>query len=368
MRLASGSAFPPGVDVAMWIDGPLLPVGDGGSQLMLGLINAINHYTDLSIIPVICLWGFDDPNHYIDLDWPLVLLRPDEYFYPSPRVLSLLRSLGVRVVFLNTLEVAVRVVPVFASSAFKTAMLFHNVDSVLLERLNFPQPTIAEAKLSTKFLLNEVDIAFARSEVDRKHLLELDGTRNNIHVARGGIELEGRSACSEKPSQTKAIIVANLHYRPNRDGVEELAASWRNGTLRVVGPAPEHTVKLINSNSSMTYVGQVKDLSAELERANIGLVPVSSGSGTRMKILDYMAHCLPVLTTSIGIEGLDLLEPFVHVEDNIGHFSERCVEILEDNRTFALARHGRLILENYYGWQNCVNEFAEPLKQLINRQ
>ncbi len=54
----------------------------------------------------------------------------------------------------------------------------------------------------------------------------------------------------------------------------------------------------------MTVVGRVPDMATELARADVVVVPVRFGSGTRLKILEAFAHRVPVVSTTIGAEGL----------------------------------------------------------------
>jgi glycosyltransferase involved in cell wall biosynthesis len=57
-----------------------------------------------------------------------------------------------------------------------------------------------------------------------------------------------------------------------------------------------------------TVVGPVPDIAAELGRADVVVVPVRFGSGTRVKILEAFAHKIPVVSTSLGAEGLGAVD------------------------------------------------------------
>jgi glycosyltransferase involved in cell wall biosynthesis len=70
----------------------------------------------------------------------------------------------------------------------------------------------------------------------------------------------------------------------------------------------------------------------ELARADLAVVPLRSGSGTRLKILESFAHRLPVVSTTLGAEGLDV-EDGVHllVADDAGGFAAACERLLTDD-------------------------------------
>ena len=90
----------------------------------------------------------------------------------------------------------------------------------------------------------------------------------------------------------------------------------------------------------------------ELQAASVAVVPIRYGSGTRIKILESFAHRIPVVSTSIGAEGLDL-EPGVHllVADDPGEFSDAVVRVLQDKdlRIRVTDAAEQLYLERYDG-------------------
>ena len=75
--------------------------------------------------------------------------------------------------------------------------------------------------------------------------------------------------------------------------------------LRLVGRPGPDTSDLARA-PGVVATGTVDDLAAELTRADVAVVPVRFGSGTRIKILEAFAHRIPVVSTTIGAEGLDV--------------------------------------------------------------
>jgi glycosyltransferase involved in cell wall biosynthesis len=122
----------------------------------------------------------------------------------------------------------------------------------------------------------------------------------------------GRSDVGSPPT---ILFHGTLRYPPNAD-----AARW---LVTCIGPAlrklvPDVRIRLVglgnsdlaslNDPPATTVVGPVADIVAELSRADVVIVPVRFGSGTRVKILEAFAHRIPVVSTTLGAEGLGLVD------------------------------------------------------------
>jgi glycosyltransferase involved in cell wall biosynthesis len=134
------------------------------------------------------------------------------------------------------------------------------------------------------------------------------------------------------------LLQGSLRYAPNIDAVEWLIEQiaprlWEefpSAQIRLVGK-PTRAVEARHRPPSVTVVGSVPDMEPELERADIAVVPLRIGSGTRLKILESFAHRVPVVSTSLGAEGLDVQDG-VHLllADDAGTFATACQRLLRD--------------------------------------
>ena len=145
----------------------------------------------------------------------------------------------------------------------------------------------------------------------------------------------GRAAVGSPPV---VLFQGQLHYPPNIE-----AATW---LAREVGPAlrtlvPEVEIRLVGDHHPelaalgdpprVTVVGRVADMATELARADIVVVPVRYGSGTRVKVLEAFSHRIPVVSTTLGAEGIGV-EDGVHllIGDTVPALAEACARLLRD--------------------------------------
>jgi glycosyltransferase involved in cell wall biosynthesis len=121
--------------------------------------------------------------------------------------------------------------------------------------------------------------------------------------------------------------------------------------LRIVGRAsPE--IRRLSGCEGIVIVGAVERIEDELAKAHAVVVPLRIGSGTRLKILEAWAHGIPVVSTTVGAEGL----PVAHAEnlliaDAAPALAKACVRVLTDEslRT-RLAEAGRRTVESRFDW------------------
>ncbi len=145
----------------------------------------------------------------------------------------------------------------------------------------------------------------------------------------------GRSVVGSPPS---VLFHGTMRYPPNAD-----AARW---LVRRIGPAlrslvPDARIRLVGLvNADLaelddppwtTVVGPVPDIASELGRADVVVVPIRFGSGTRVKILEAFAHKIPVVSTSLGAEGLGVEDGrHLLIADSAQGLAAACARLLTE--------------------------------------
>ncbi len=164
------------------------------------------------------------------------------------------------------------------------------------------------------------------------------------------------------PKTEEQVIVfsGNLEYHPNLSAVRFFAREvwprlrdrWPQLVWRLVGKEPGAVAKLVAGDPRIELQGPVEDAVAELARAQIAVVPLLAGSGTRFKILEAWAAALPVVSTTIGAEGLPARDgEHLVLADTPAAFASAVSRLLtcRDLR-LTLGNSGRLLLEKEFTW------------------
>lgn len=173
------------------------------------------------------------------------------------------------------------------------------------------------------------------------------------------------------PRPDAILFLGSLDYSANVDALAELAdeilprLAGRKLAVDVVGSHPRAEVGVIARRSPvrMEIHGQVEDATPYWERARALVVPLRIGGGTRLKILEALARGVPVVTTTLGCEGLELEKGEDLLVADRPEQLAICIERLleDDDLALSLARSGRRAVEERYDWRQIGDRFERCL-------
>ncbi len=138
----------------------------------------------------------------------------------------------------------------------------------------------------------------------------------------------------------------------------------------VVGKQPPPEVRALGKDPRTDVTGYVAEVTPTLAATDVFIVPVHSGGGMRVKILDGWLWGLPIVSTEVGAEGIDtrpgediLLAP----DGDADAFAHAVVRILTDQALNAkLRRNGRMAVEARYGWQSVYSRVDAVYARLLH--
>ena len=223
-------------------------------------------------------------------------------------------------------------------------------------------------------LLKQFDVSLVCSEVD-KNVLHTRSPHAHIDLLQNGIDLEyfsDNGAASPIPGQI--IYTGNMSYYPNIDGalylIKEIFPKIRkafvNAKLYIVGQNPPFALKRLGGED-VVVTGFVRDIKAEYLQSAVAVAPIRFGAGTLNKILEPMALGIPVVATSIAMEGL----PVQHgrdilVADSPDDFAQSVVHLLNDEKMQrVLGANAQAVVRNLYDWKRIAVQLEKIYNDLI---
>jgi glycosyltransferase involved in cell wall biosynthesis len=171
-------------------------------------------------------------------------------------------------------------------------------------------------------------------------------------------------------------FLGSMDWMPNiecvhhfvRDIFPAILARCPQSRLLVIGRDPAPSLRrLASENERVILTGTVDDVRPHLDRCEVLVVPLRSGGGTRIKIFEAMAQGVPVVSTTIGAEGLPVTDgEAILIADEPSAFAGAVVGLLESpERRERIATRARERVVEAHGWERVAGDFLECCHQTL---
>jgi glycosyltransferase involved in cell wall biosynthesis len=194
-------------------------------------------------------------------------------------------------------------------------------------------------------------------------------------VIPNGVDVSYFSPGDDGVEPFSMAFTGTMNYPPNTDGMlffldrvfPEVLKSIPQAKLYVVGSAPPRELQR-RSSQNIVVTGFVDDVRPFIRRAGVYVVPLQSGGGTRLKLLEALAMRKPVVTTSVGCEGIDVIHnESVMIADDPDEFAATLIELLRvPARGFRLAENGHEIVRRNYDWSLIGPRLQEAYRSALS--
>lgn len=263
----------------------------------------------------------------------------------------------------------------------------HNIDSELWKQLAEAQQNRIfknYAKNALKVEMNlykKVHAFFGCSVADREKLIALNQGRLSGFTIPNGVDTDTKPFDDNlmKHRQKEILFCGSLDYYPNEEGLiwfyEHVFPLIKKAipevVLTLVGRSEknEKNQKLWN-DPSVCVEGMVASLQPFYYRAGVCIAPLLSGSGTRLKILEAMSFGNPVVSTSVGAEGINIIQgKHLLIADDPFAFAGMVIDLLHDQDLFEETRiNARELVCSDYSWGKIGSGLNEVLQQITLSQ
>lgn len=307
------------------------------------------------------------------------LVERDDLSGMRSLVERIVKSESVDVIHADQLTMTQFALPYAGNPAGKPALIFdaHNAVWTITERMkeNLPFYLRLPAALETRRIkqyegriVREFDATLAVTEPDLHALTEAAGDRASagdlpISVIPIAVDTREIQPVTRQEDSLNILTMGTLYYPPNADGirwfVQEVFPLVRKRApgvkLTIIGKnPPADFLKLAeDGNSGVAVTGFVPELDPYFAQSVLTVVPVRAGGGMRVRILEAFARAMPVVTTTVGLEGIHA-QPGrdVLVEDEPNAFADAVIRLLSDTALQdQLSINGRRLAEEKYDWQ-----------------
>jgi sugar transferase (PEP-CTERM/EpsH1 system associated) len=204
-------------------------------------------------------------------------------------------------------------------------------------------------------------------------LLHSVNPRIRMDVVPNGVDTKMNRPLNANGSKPSLVFVGNMEYAANVDAMSyfmmEILPLIRKDIpeteMWMVGVNPRDVIKAMEGNG-VHVTGRVEDVRPYYQRSQVCVIPLRAGGGTRLKILESMALGRPVVSTSIGYEGIEAIEDEqILVADKPEEFAKKTVLLLRDeNYRKRLVKSARELVVAKYDWDSIASKLASIYSSL----
>ncbi|MFN0196770.1 MAG: glycosyltransferase family 4 protein [Planctomycetaceae bacterium] len=224
--------------------------------------------------------------------------------------------------------------------------------------------------------LNRVDALVPISPVDAREFQRL-GCKRPIHVCPASFCEETVTPGNASPPHESIFFLGALDWSPNLDGLAwfmndvwpQVLRQHPDLVLHIAGRNMPDSIRALQSKNITTY-GEVEDAYEYMRNFNLMIVPLLSGSGMRVKIIEGMALGKVIISTTIGVEGIEGT-PGEHylVADTPDQFAQQIIDALSQPTTHCreLSANALTFARNHYGSRETTHELVGFYEGLLTR-
>jgi sugar transferase (PEP-CTERM/EpsH1 system associated) len=263
---------------------------------------------------------------------------------------------------------------------------WHNIESELMRRYSEREPNRLRrayasrtARLMSeleKRALREFDAHIVVSQRDEQRLLDLNSDAR-IFVIENGVDTDFYSdpEAGDKSLRHRIVFVGSMDYHANIDGAVNFAREvWSHLRERrpdlvftIVGKDPAPEVRELAQLPGIEVTGTVDDVRPFYREAIAAVVPLNVGGGSRLKILEAMAAGVPVVSTTLGAEGLEVEhDQNILIADTNEQLGEAINSVVENQaRRNRLTAAGLALVSGRYDWSRLGASLFSAYEKLV---
>lgn len=259
----------------------------------------------------------------------------------------------------------------------------HNVDSDLWLQMHLKTGNkqylynSKAALLTEKKLGNIADLVVTVTNNDKIRLSNLSTTSSvNIEVVESGVDTDLKIPAHQKnDDRFNILFCGTLEYEPNYEGLvwfyyNVLPLFKKLGILfkiTVIGKLTNsERYNFLKDSNDVNFIGTVESVNKYYNEADVSIVPILSGSGIRLKITESLSFAVPVVSTTLGAEGIRENNA-VLLADTPEEFVDSLIRLYQlGELRRELGNKGREMVLKYYDWKSLMSKFNENILKIIN--
>lgn len=273
---------------------------------------------------------------------------PENIFYNIAEMGKIVAKNKITILQFEDSVSVLRYYPIAEKLKIPVVLEMHDIEPTLQKYFKKSSEKISLSRSISNIACQLSDIVITMTLLDYSELADKIGVDyKKIHIIPNPIDFSEFKFYGPNFKKHNIIFVGNMYYEPNKQAVKyvinkiapALIRKDKNITFTFIGMAGNELKNSINAN--FIFTGPVNNLNKFLSQATIALCPITQGSGMKVKILNYCAAGLPIITTKLGASGYEKI-PSLIIEDDLNAFPDIIGKFLNQQKQLK-----KIGLQNY---------------------
>ncbi|MFA6227445.1 MAG: glycosyltransferase [Candidatus Paceibacterota bacterium] len=360
------------INIAIFVDGDFIPSYDGASNRF----HYLSRHLALNDVNVVIFHGYrkwSDISLIKKEPFKTYIFPIKNYYNNLELIASILRKESIDIIQFDNLEpILLQGVRLAQLTGTKLISEMHYVIRNLAKKLGANMSRLNEIKNIEKEVGRSIDHLICLSDQDKPSLMEYMKIRPElISVIPSGVDCKELKYNKPNFTAKNIVFLGNLYFKPNEDAVRVIRNQiypelQKHGfRFTIAGDCPPNLKKECTA-PSFSFIGTIPDLNQLFKDATFALAPINEGTGMRIKLLNYLAAGIPILTTSIATAGFNRKDYFL-IEDDYSKYTTKIIDLLKDKKKLTrISKKGYSAIKKYYDWNIIAKQTIRTYEKVLN--
>lgn len=360
------------IKIGIFVDGDFIPSYDGASNRF----HYLSRYLALNGVDVVVFHGYRGWSDIklIRKEPFKTYVFPKRHYYSNLELIaSLIKKESIDIIQFDNLEpILLQGIRLSKLTGTKLVSEMHYVVRNLAKKLGAGTSRLEEIKTMEEVVGKSIDHLISLSEEDKIILEKYMGmSSQRISVIPSGVDCSEIRYFGPNFDENNIIFLGNLYFKPNEDAVRIMRdliypeLQQHGFRFTIAGDCPPDLMKDCQTKG-FDFIGTLPDLNLLFKDATFALAPIDEGTGMRIKLLNYLAAGIPILTSSTAALGFKNKKHFF-IEDDYSSYGKRILDLLKNKSDLTHTSYdGRSEIDKYYNWGNIAKTTIGAYEKILD--
>lgn len=295
---------------------------------------------------------------------------PEKIFYDVKKLNKIIKINSIDILQVEDSESLLRCWEISRDLKIPFCLEIHDIEAYLKEMLGYHPEEVNFTKAISYFACELAEKVICTTPLDYNELIyRIRVEINKLDLIPNPIDLQEFPYYGPNLLVRNIIFIGNMFYLPNQNAIkfirERIYPKIKGVKFIAIGMVPDE-IKRKFSRNNFIFTHNINNLNNVLKEATLALCPVTKGSGMKVKILNYCAAGLPVITTKIGASGYEMVSSLI-VENDLNKYPEIINKLLDHpNKMKTIGKKNRIAMEKYYDLGKIADKMIQVYQEILN--